>query len=232
MVDFLSLLDGLFKQGASLSGIQSVRLQHLALCKTRQSFSFFSQVCFPKRSVFSGRLLLALEGDSSSAEVAIGKKMSTAATCAPARQQLATLVRDALGSLFPDDAMEPLVAACTNKFGDYQCNNAMGIWSKIKGKSSEFKSPNAVGQLMFAIEALLESIHVPVQDIEELVEQSEDAMERLAWLHDQSSWYLPFTFLLRPDWPHSSSVVMWSIRDALAIFCVQEASLRTWAQEM
>ncbi|MCO5613462.1 hypothetical protein L7F22_067739 [Adiantum nelumboides] len=99
-----------------------------------------------RRSVLSGRHLLATAGDPSPAEVAIGKDMSTAATYAPARQELATLVRNALGALFPEDAMEPLVAACTNKFGDYQCNNAMGIWSKIKGKSSEFKSPNAVGQ--------------------------------------------------------------------------------------
>ncbi|MCO5570593.1 hypothetical protein L7F22_024318 [Adiantum nelumboides] len=67
---------------------------------------------------------------------------------------------------------------------------------------------------MFAIEALLESIWVPVQDLEELVEQSEDCMGRLVWLQDQSSWYLPFTFLLRPDWPHPPSVVMWSIKDA------------------
>ncbi|MCO5556640.1 hypothetical protein L7F22_010191 [Adiantum nelumboides] len=59
---------------------------------------------------------------------------------------------------------------------------------------------------MFAIEALLESMRVPVQDIEDLVEQSKDCMERLVWLQDQSSWYLPFTFLLRPDWPHPPTI--------------------------
>ncbi|MCO5569294.1 hypothetical protein L7F22_023006 [Adiantum nelumboides] len=85
---------------------------------------------------------------------------------------------------------------------------------------------------MFAIEALLESIRVPVQDLEELCEQSEDCMGRLVWLQDRSCWYLPFTFLLRPDWPHPPSVVMWSIKDATAIFSTQEDSLRTWAQEM
>ncbi|KAI5081090.1 hypothetical protein GOP47_0004273 [Adiantum capillus-veneris] len=147
MVDYLSLLDGLSKQGISVSGIQSAGLQHLALCRTWLTFRRISQVRFSKRAVFSGRGLQVLAGDSGPAEAAIGKEMTTSGGCVPARQQLATLVKDALGSLFPEDAgMEPLVAACTNKFGDYQCNNAMGIWSKIKGKSSEFKSPNAVGQ--------------------------------------------------------------------------------------
>ncbi|MCO5568331.1 hypothetical protein L7F22_022030 [Adiantum nelumboides] len=51
-------------------------------------------------------------------------------------------------------------------------------------------------------------------------------------VQDQSCWYLPFTFLLRLDWPHPPSVVMWSIRDAAAIFGTQEDRLRTWAQEM
>ncbi|MCO5579749.1 hypothetical protein L7F22_033609 [Adiantum nelumboides] len=89
-----------------------------------------------------------------------------------------------------------------------------------------------VYQLMFAIETLLESIRVPVQDFEELCEQSEDCMGRLVWLQDQSSWYLPFPFLLRPDWPHPLSVVMWSIRDVAVSFGTQEDRLRTWAQEM
>ncbi|MCO5560505.1 hypothetical protein L7F22_014120 [Adiantum nelumboides] len=41
----------------------------------------------------------------------------------------------------------------------------------------------------------------------------------------------PFSFR-RSDWPHPPSLVMWSIKDASEIFGVQEASLRTWAQEM
>ncbi|MCO5580651.1 hypothetical protein L7F22_034521 [Adiantum nelumboides] len=45
-----------------------------------------------------------------------------------------------------------------------------------------------VYQLMFAIEALLEFIRVPVQDLEDLVEQSKDCIGRLVWLQDQSSW--------------------------------------------
>ena len=43
------------------------------------------------------------------------------ATSPHARRQIADLVREALTSLFPEESgIEPLVAACTNKFGDYQ----------------------------------------------------------------------------------------------------------------
>ncbi|MCO5598368.1 hypothetical protein L7F22_052463 [Adiantum nelumboides] len=104
-------------------------------------------------------------------------------------------------------------------------------FSPLDSVNDVWTEDRVVYQLMFAIEALLESIRVPVQDLEELCEQSEDCMGRLVWLQDQSCWYLPFTFLLRPDWPHPPLVVMRSIRDAVAIFGTQEDSLRV-AQEM
>ncbi|KAM3712291.1 hypothetical protein ACB098_01G171800 [Castanea mollissima] len=63
------------------------------------------------------------------------------------KQKLAKLFEVALKVTVPSVVdVEPLVAACTGKFGDYQCNNAMGLWSKIKGKETEFKGPPAVGQ--------------------------------------------------------------------------------------
>uniref|UniRef100_A0A0D6QSD5 arginine--tRNA ligase n=1 Tax=Araucaria cunninghamii TaxID=56994 RepID=A0A0D6QSD5_ARACU len=63
------------------------------------------------------------------------------------RQQLSRLLKESLKATLTDGSdVEPLVAICTAKFGDYQCNNAMGIWSKIKGKMTEFKNPNSVGQ--------------------------------------------------------------------------------------
>ncbi|MCO5606890.1 hypothetical protein L7F22_061081 [Adiantum nelumboides] len=45
--------------------------------------------------------------------------------------------------------------------------------------SDTWTEDRVVYQLMLAIEALLESIRVPIQDLEELVEQSEDCMGRL-----------------------------------------------------
>jgi arginyl-tRNA synthetase len=47
----------------------------------------------------------------------------------------------------PDEPnVEPLIEP--GKFGDYQCNNAMGLWSLIKGKGTQFRGPPAVGQAL------------------------------------------------------------------------------------
>ncbi|KAI0496816.1 hypothetical protein KFK09_023140 [Dendrobium nobile] len=74
------------------------------------------------------------------------------------KQQLAKLFEGSLKVIFPEEPnMEPLIAVCTAKFGDYQCNNAMGIFSKIKGKSTAFKNPNSVGQAI--------SRHLPPSNI-------------------------------------------------------------------
>ncbi|KAF7813888.1 arginine--tRNA ligase, cytoplasmic-like isoform X1 [Senna tora] len=63
------------------------------------------------------------------------------------KRQLAKLFEVSLKATVPDEPdVEPLIAACTGKFGDYQCNNAMGLWSKIKGKQTGFRGPPSVGQ--------------------------------------------------------------------------------------
>ncbi|KAG7988837.1 hypothetical protein I3843_03G208000 [Carya illinoinensis] len=57
------------------------------------------------------------------------------------------MFKAALESTVPNEPdVETLVPACTANFGDYQCNNAMGLWSKIKGKQNELKGPLSVGQ--------------------------------------------------------------------------------------
>lgn len=68
------------------------------------------------------------------------------------KQLVADLVARSLKATFPDNAeLEPLVAITANPtFGDYQCNNAMGIWSKIRGTTTEFRNPNAIGQALRA----------------------------------------------------------------------------------
>ncbi len=53
------------------------------------------------------------------------------------RTQLTNLFRQAINKAYPDLTDEPIVAACNNaKFGDYQCNNAMQLFAKLKGKVS------------------------------------------------------------------------------------------------
>ncbi|XP_010448293.1 PREDICTED: arginine--tRNA ligase, chloroplastic/mitochondrial-like isoform X1 [Camelina sativa] len=66
------------------------------------------------------------------------------------KRQLAKLFDVSLKVTVPDEpSVEPLVAASApGKFGDYQCNNAMGLWSIIKGKGTQFKGPPAVGQAL------------------------------------------------------------------------------------
>jgi hypothetical protein len=44
--------------------------------------------------------------------------------------------RAALQAAFPALEVEPVVAATNNpKFGDYQCNNAMQLFGRLKGKA-------------------------------------------------------------------------------------------------
>ncbi|CAJ2636644.1 unnamed protein product [Trifolium pratense] len=71
---------------------------------------------------------------------------------ASVKRQLAQIFYVSLKATVPDEEdVVPLVDVCTAKtggvkFGDYQCNNAMGIWSKLKGKESGFRGPPSIGQ--------------------------------------------------------------------------------------
>uniref|UniRef100_A0A0R0HRN5 arginine--tRNA ligase n=1 Tax=Glycine max TaxID=3847 RepID=A0A0R0HRN5_SOYBN len=70
---------------------------------------------------------------------------------ASVKRQLAQLFDLSLRETVPDEPhVVPLVDACAvkggAKFGDYQCNNAMGIWSRMKGKQTGFRGPPAIGQ--------------------------------------------------------------------------------------
>uniref|UniRef100_A0A5B6Z4F7 arginine--tRNA ligase n=1 Tax=Davidia involucrata TaxID=16924 RepID=A0A5B6Z4F7_DAVIN len=63
------------------------------------------------------------------------------------KQQLAILFEASLRITVPDELdVEPLIAACNPRFGDYQCNNAMSLWTKIKGKGTEFTGPQPIGR--------------------------------------------------------------------------------------
>uniref|UniRef100_A0A1J3FAE2 arginine--tRNA ligase n=2 Tax=Noccaea caerulescens TaxID=107243 RepID=A0A1J3FAE2_NOCCA len=66
------------------------------------------------------------------------------------KHHLAKLFDASLKLTVPDvPGVEPLVAASApEKPGDYQCNNAMSLWSIIKGKGTQFKGPPAVGQAL------------------------------------------------------------------------------------
>ncbi|XP_010465248.1 PREDICTED: arginine--tRNA ligase, chloroplastic/mitochondrial-like [Camelina sativa] len=61
------------------------------------------------------------------------------------KQQLIKLFDASLKLTVPDEpSVKPLVEV--GKFEDYQCNNAMGLWSKVKGKGTQFTRPLAIAQ--------------------------------------------------------------------------------------
>ena len=65
-----------------------------------------------------------------------GAHLAAAAQRVPSvRSDLAATFRTALHSAFPTVPVEPVVAATNQpKFGDYQCNNAMQLFGRMKGK--------------------------------------------------------------------------------------------------
>ncbi|TXG46882.1 hypothetical protein EZV62_026176 [Acer yangbiense] len=64
------------------------------------------------------------------------------------KRQLANLFYASLRAAFPNEPndIEPLVAASTTKFGDYQCNNALGLFTKFKRNVTHYVNVHAVGQ--------------------------------------------------------------------------------------
>ncbi|KAK6120521.1 hypothetical protein DH2020_045738 [Rehmannia glutinosa] len=64
------------------------------------------------------------------------------------KHQLAKLFEESLRLTVPEESdVDPAIAPCQNpRFGDYQCNNAMGLWSKVKGKGTQFRGPQPIGQ--------------------------------------------------------------------------------------
>ena len=76
------------------------------------------------------------------------------------KRELEALLASALASAFPGSEWrdEVVIVPTTNpKFGDYQCNNAMPLFAKIKGSEGAPKNPRAVA------EAIVEAI--PTNDL-------------------------------------------------------------------
>jgi len=81
--------------------------------------------------------------------------MATNNSGSSVRADLETLFRAAIASAFaafPDAKDSPaMIAACNNAAnGDYQCNNAMALFAKLKGKEGAPKSPRDVAQAILA----------------------------------------------------------------------------------
>ncbi|KAJ8444482.1 hypothetical protein Cgig2_024046 [Carnegiea gigantea] len=73
--------------------------------------------------------------------------MATEEGAGNVKRQLAKVFEKSIGETVPSEVgVQPLIAASPPNFGDYQCNNAMAIFSKIKGKNSEFRNPRSLGE--------------------------------------------------------------------------------------
>jgi arginyl-tRNA synthetase len=101
------------------------------------------------RAASSSRLLriscgATTMGDETSTSVP-AQEQEPAVGAGSVKQQLSMLVLSSLRATVPEVEVEPMVEVSA-KFADYQCNNAMGLWSKIKGSGTSFKNPNAIGQ--------------------------------------------------------------------------------------
>lgn len=67
------------------------------------------------------------------------------------RTQLGDLFGQSLRTAYPDVSDEPVITPCNNaKFGDYQCNNAMQLFGKLKGKENAPKAPRDVANALVA----------------------------------------------------------------------------------
>lgn len=95
----------------------------------------------PRRACYATTM-----GDETSTSVATQSQEPAAVGAGSVKQQLSKLVIASLRTTVPEVEVDPMVEVCTAKFGDYQCNNAMGLWSRIKGSGTSFKNPNAIGQ--------------------------------------------------------------------------------------
>lgn len=67
------------------------------------------------------------------------------------RSEISQLFQTALGTAFPFVEEQPMMAPCNNaKFGDYQCNNAMSLFGKLKGTEGAPKAPRDVASKIVA----------------------------------------------------------------------------------
>ncbi|XP_044347859.1 arginine--tRNA ligase, cytoplasmic isoform X3 [Triticum aestivum] len=79
------------------------------------------------------------------------------------KRHLSRLVAKSLCAVAADLDVEPMIEVSKSGFGDYQCNNAMSLFSRIRESATNFGNPNAVGQAMadnFPPSRIVESISV------------------------------------------------------------------------
>ncbi|KAL9224552.1 hypothetical protein vseg_000576 [Gypsophila vaccaria] len=83
----------------------------------------------------------------SGAKVQAFSTMATEEYGGNVKQQLAEVFKKSLIATVPSEAdVQPLIAISSANFGDYQCNNAMSLFGKVRGTMPEFRNPRSVGE--------------------------------------------------------------------------------------
>lgn len=105
------------------------------------------------------KLDLMVESASGNCAQTNARSVASQATAQPGefrtvREELITVFGSAIESAFPSlgsNGTEALVAACNQpKHGDYQCNNAMPLFGRLKGTEGAPKNPRAVAEAIVA----------------------------------------------------------------------------------
>lgn len=125
----------------SLQGASSVQAKLLR--DTRSQLCRASVHHFQRRACAAGRgVQLQPLAAVKSSQPAPTINMAAPGQAVSVRGELAGLVSTALSTAFPGTEERPLIAVCgVPKSGDYQCNNAMSLFGKLKGKEGAPKSP-------------------------------------------------------------------------------------------
>uniref|UniRef100_A0A0D3DN02 arginine--tRNA ligase n=1 Tax=Brassica oleracea var. oleracea TaxID=109376 RepID=A0A0D3DN02_BRAOL len=141
----------------STKNMQNRRLEHSQRNHSRDGLGRCSTTGVNHNEQFHKDFISRCIERATSRRFAFGIESKPAATMAAnqecsgnLKRQLEKLFDASLRSTVPDKpCVKPVVTTSPlDRSGDYQCNNAMGLWSMIKGKDSQFNGPPAVGEAL------------------------------------------------------------------------------------
>lgn len=124
----------------------------LPRCCADRSTAFSAGYYHSRRSIMSQQIVEAMSkldamisNPSGDSKPALTK--SSSVQNANLADELSRLFAVAITTAFPSVSVAPEIAPCNNpKFGDYQCNNAMALFGRLKGQEGAPKNPRATAE--------------------------------------------------------------------------------------
>ena len=125
------------------TGVLRSSFRNCALHQSRQRQS--SKLFAPPSPRYNQTICSPLAASKS-----LGNTMTTADPIG-LRGELGALFQQAIKTAYPDVVDPVVLMPCGQaKFGDYQCNNAMGLFGKLKGKEGAPKAPRDAANAVLA----------------------------------------------------------------------------------